>query len=120
MIQMRALVAFDRNGKHVKVGDLFTAFPIEAAALRHQRRAEFVTQSARPAPAPSYQTRHMTAQQPGAGSPQETPRDASSAQVQAASSQPAQTTDGSRASRRAARSQAISNRQMTTSGDSEG
>jgi len=120
MIQMRALVAFDRNGKHVKVGDTVMAFPIEAASLRYKQKAEFVTPGARSAPAQSYQTRHMAASTPGAGSPQETPRDASSAPVQTTDTESTQTTDGSRG-RRAARSQGLSNRQMATQrGDSEG
>lgn len=110
MIQMRADVAFDRNGKHLKVGDTFTAFPIEAASLRYQRKASFVS-GARPA-AQSYPTRHMTAQTPGAGSPQEAPRDASSAPQQAeAGSQ--QTTDGSRSRR--SRNQSYGTRQIRTS-----
>jgi hypothetical protein len=118
MIHMRALVAFDRNGKHVKVGDLFTAFPIEAASLRYTRKAEFFS-GARPSPQ-SYATRHMTAQTPGAVSPPEAPREASTAPTQTAETESTQTTDGSRSqSRRAARSQSLSNRQMNTSGASE-
>lgn len=116
MIQMRAVVAFDRNGKHLKVGDLFTAFPIEAASLRYNKKAEFVS-GARPAPQ-SYATRHMTARTPGAGSPPEAPRDASTAPTQRAETEGTQNADGSRG-RRAARSQVLNNRQMNTNGASE-
>lgn len=117
MIQMRAVVAFDRNGKHLQVGDLFSAYPIEAASLRYMKKAEFVS-GARPAPSQSYGTRHMTARTPGAGSPPEAPRAATTAPTQRADAESAQTTDGSR-SRRSARSQQLANRQMDTSGASE-
>ena len=97
MIQMRALVAFDRNGKHVQVDDLFTAFPIEAASLRYQQKAVFDL-SARPvAPSPpSYGTRAMTAARPGEPPPLETPRDASTAPAQTADAEATQTTEGGR------------------------
>ncbi len=100
MIQMRALVAFDRNGKHVQVGEAFTAFPIEAASLRYQRKAEF-TLSAKPAASspPSYGTRAMTAARPGEAPPLETPRDASTAPAQTAEGEATQTTEGGRGGR---------------------
>ncbi len=94
MYQMRALVAFDRNGKHVKVGDLFTAFPIEAASRKYQRQADFVSGAMPAAPSPpGYGTRAMTAARPGEAPPLETPRDASPAPAQTAEAETTHTTD---------------------------
>lgn len=113
MYQMRALVAFDRNGKHVQVGDLFTAYPIEAASLRYRRHAEFFSGSMPPAPSPpSYGTRAMTAARPGEPPPLETPRDASTAPAQTAEAETTHTTDAGRSGRRGGRSQGYGNRQM--------
>ena len=113
MIQMRALVAFDRNGKHVKVGDLFTAYPIEAASLRYLKRAEF-SSAAKPAPAaPTYETRSMTAAVPTSGSPEGGAERAAAEPTQTADGESAQTTDGSRTRRSGSRQYA--NRSMRAS-----
>jgi hypothetical protein len=112
MIPMVALVAFDRNGKHLKVGDPFNAYPIEAASLRYQKKADFVRPGA--AVNQGYGTRHMTARTPGTPAPPpEAPREASSAPSQTAEAESTQTTDasGSR-SRRGARSQGYQDRQL--------
>lgn len=123
MIQMRALVAFDRNGKHLKVGDQFSAYPIEAASLRYQRQAEFVRPTA--GAQRGYQTRHMEAQRPSAAPPPppEAPQEASSVPTQTADAESTQTTDagqGGRSGRRAARAQGYQTRQLNQRGASEG
>jgi hypothetical protein len=112
MITMRAMVAFDRNGKHLQVGDTFAAYPIEAASLRYQKKAEFTRQGA----PQSYPTRHMTAQTPGTAPPPEAPREASQAPSQTSEAESTQTTDASSGrTRRAARGEGYSTRQIRTS-----
>jgi hypothetical protein len=116
MITMRALVAFDRNGKHVQVGDLFTAYPIEAASLRYKRKAAFSSGSMPAAPSPpSYGTRAMTAARPGEPPPLETPRDASTAPAQTAEAETTNTTDAGRSGRRSGRGQSYGTRNMGAS-----
>lgn len=118
MIPMVAEVAFDRNGTKLQKGDRFDAYPIEAASLKFNRKASFMT-DARPAPSrQGYATRHMTAQTPGSAPPPEAPREASTAPEKTSEAEPTQTTDGSR-TRRAARSQGISNRALNQRGTSE-
>lgn len=116
MYQMRALVAFDRNGKHVQVGDLFDAFPIEAASLRYKRQAEFFSGAKPAAPSPpSYGTRAMTAARPGEAPPLETPRDASTAPAQTAEAETTHTTDAGRSRSRSGRSPSYGTRQLGAS-----
>ncbi len=56
---MVALVAFDRNGKHLQIGDEFKAYPIEAASLSHSKKAQFMT--ARSLPSQQLSKRSLTA-----------------------------------------------------------
>jgi hypothetical protein len=113
MIPMVAMVAFDRDGKRLQAGDTFNAYPIEAASLRYKKKADFA--SRRAAPSQSYQTRHMTAAQPGSGSPRETPREASQDPAQTAEGEASNTTDAGARSRRGGRGQNYGTRQMRVS-----
>jgi len=46
---MRALEAFTRTGQRpTEAGEVFEAWPVEAAAYRYQHKAEFVTDAAEP------------------------------------------------------------------------
>src|SRR3954447_14385702 len=112
MIQMRAVVAFDRNGKHLKVGDTFNAYPLEAASLRYNKKAVF-DQGPRVTPAsPTYGTRSMTAATPGsAPPPAPPPRESSVAPSQTSEAESTRTTDGG-SRRRASRSQQYGDRSM--------
>ena len=111
MIQMRALVAFDRNGRHVKAGDLFSAFPIEAASLRYNRKADFCSSQQAP-PSQSLRTRALSTPPPGRSS-EEAPRASSQEETGSGSPEP-QTTEVSR-SRRAPGSQQYKDRAMRAS-----
>jgi hypothetical protein len=120
MIHMRAVVAFDRNGKHLKVGDTFHAYPLEAASLRYNKKAVFDQQGPRPSPAsPTYGTRSMTAATPGTVPPPEPPQKESSAvPSQTSEAESTQTTDGGR--RRSGRgSQQYGNRAMQRTTNTE-
>lgn len=98
MIQMRAVVAFERQGKHLKVGDLFFAFPLEAASLRYNRKAEFCTgDPATRQPAQTYGTRHMQAAPPGREEPPRTTT--SAAPEQTADAEPQSPAEGRRGRR---------------------
>jgi hypothetical protein len=99
MIQMRALVAFDRNGKHVKAGDLLHVFPIEAASLRYLKRADYAPHAKPPAPTPEpppAESRPVSdeAQRPPAAAPA-----SERVPVQAQQAEAVETADGSRGRR---------------------
>ena len=68
MISMRALVAMDRNGKHVEAGDSFLCYPIEAASLNYNRKAEFMTPNKTDAPASRSMRAERRPQAPAASS----------------------------------------------------
>jgi hypothetical protein len=65
-IHLIAKTTFEHHGRRLTPGDPFTASPIEAAALRYQRKAIF-------APARRVQTRAMAAETSSAPTQSDTP-----------------------------------------------
>lgn len=57
-ITMRALASFEFNGRQYEADEEFTVAPIEAAALRHQGKADFAVGEA-PKPKRRYRRRDM-------------------------------------------------------------